>query len=570
MFTTHSGGAFRRASTRLLHPAARTAAALLMLGLACWWAPPLATAAKPAKAKRPAAKPAQPAAAPITDEELLRWLPDDCAALGWIHVPAILKSKAGRAAKIDPGESVGAYAELVGLEYGQVEWLAFGGGRQTWSRIDAKLHGVALVRSKKAFKLLPQAAADGATAWKSEEVGRRTLYVKEGITPAALTVLDEHTLLVGDPASLRAVLKRDGPAKLSEKLQQARRLLDRSKTVSVAVVLPDKIDGVDLSSLLISREIIEKIDAVLIEADFGDDLKAGVGAACRDEATALQIKGIAVALWSLLEAQGLDAQDSDLREALESVRISQDGPVVAFHMTVPASAIEKANSDDAGSSETLSALPFTPLAAPLSDLPASSLPAPAAAYGDAPSSGYSTASVFSSPVTGPVPTPPRAQPPGPPLDLRDVLRLVEAGVDEQVIGTYLQGRSLPKPLTADDLILLTEKKVSALVILMIQSLPVAPPGEGDAKKEARPKALAPPRKTGAAGPPLPLGPSELNASSQVAFLGPEGMEVRWDVSARGAFDSEPLVCPGRCDFPPRPRAISSPPARRPTPESRCR
>jgi hypothetical protein len=37
--------------------------------------------------------------------------------------------------------------------------------------------------------------------------------------------------------------------------------------------------------------------------------------------------------------------------------------------------------------------------------------------------------------------------------------------------------------------------------------------------------------------------------SQIHFAGPEGMQVNWDVSAPGAFDSEPLVCPGRYNFP---------------------
>lgn len=39
------------------------------------------------------------------------------------------------------------------------------------------------------------------------------------------------------------------------------------------------------------------------------------------------------------------------------------------------------------------------------------------------------------------------------------------------------------------------------------------------------------------------------SSSQVAFAGPEGMSVQWDVSAAGQFDSEPLVCPARYNFP---------------------
>lgn len=38
-------------------------------------------------------------------------------------------------------------------------------------------------------------------------------------------------------------------------------------------------------------------------------------------------------------------------------------------------------------------------------------------------------------------------------------------------------------------------------------------------------------------------------TSQVAFVGPEGMTVAWDIGAPGLFDSQPLVCPGRYNFP---------------------
>ena len=40
-----------------------------------------------------------------------------------------------------------------------------------------------------------------------------------------------------------------------------------------------------------------------------------------------------------------------------------------------------------------------------------------------------------------------------------------------------------------------------------------------------------------------------NQASQVAFIGPDGMLITWDVSMPGQFDSEPLVAPGRYNFP---------------------
>jgi len=46
----------------------------------------------------------------------------------------------------------------------------------------------------------------------------------------------------------------------------------------------------------------------------------------------------------------------------------------------------------------------------------------------------------------------------------------------------------------------------------------------------------------------PMPPS-VGATSQVSFVGPEGMVVNWDVAMPGHFDSEPLVAPGRQNFP---------------------
>ena len=44
-------------------------------------------------------------------------------------------------------------------------------------------------------------------------------------------------------------------------------------------------------------------------------------------------------------------------------------------------------------------------------------------------------------------------------------------------------------------------------------------------------------------PPMP------GRASQLAFVGPEGMRITWDVGAPGQFDSVPLLCPGHYNFP---------------------
>jgi hypothetical protein len=48
---------------------------------------------------------------------------------------------------------------------------------------------------------------------------------------------------------------------------------------------------------------------------------------------------------------------------------------------------------------------------------------------------------------------------------------------------------------------------------------------------------------GPGGPAGMVGPA-----SQISFIEPAGMQVQWDVSMPGGFDSDPLVTPGRYDF----------------------
>ncbi|MCH8047313.1 MAG: hypothetical protein IID44_26740 [Planctomycetes bacterium] len=53
---------------------------------------------------------------------------------------------------------------------------------------------------------------------------------------------------------------------------------------------------------------------------------------------------------------------------------------------------------------------------------------------------------------------------------------------------------------------------------------------------------------GGPGPSVMLPTDGAPGDAQIAFVGPDGMTVQWDVGEPGAFDSEPLVIPGRMNF----------------------
>ncbi len=82
------------------------------------------------------------------------------------------------------------------------------------------------------------------------------------------------------------------------------------------------------------------------------------------------------------------------------------------------------------------------------------------------------------PLPGAVHPPTTGQPPSgfrPTLSITDVIRLVEAGVDSDVIVRHARRHCLATSLTTDDLILLTKNGADVAVITALQKLPVGGP-----------------------------------------------------------------------------------------------
>ena len=77
----------------------------------------------------------------------------------------------------------------------------------------------------------------------------------------------------------------------------------------------------------------------------------------------------------------------------------------------------------------------------------------------------------------------------------------------------------------------------------------SPDGSGMGGSDAGAGGMGGACAVGAGGMGGGMGGGMMAPTSQVGFIGPDGMQVRWDVSMAGGFDSTPLVTPGRYDFP---------------------
>jgi hypothetical protein len=256
--------------------------------------------------------------------------------------------------------------------------------------------------------------------------------------------------------------------------------------------------------------LADRIEAINVEFDFDADLTMRLAAVCRDAAAAQQLNGIAAGLWTLVEMQGLDDQEPQVRELIRSVTIDVEGRVLTAGVDVPSEMVTLASNDPKpaaarsceasvnSSSPPASSTPHAPAVCPLT---VSQPPNPYATPYPAPGPGYAgPAAVSNSPCNAPpryaphcTPAPciyapavaPCWQPAGPALswlEIADVIRLVEAGVDDEVIARHVRKHRLSATLSAEDLILLTRSKASTKVINSLQEIPVTPkPSQADAR-----------------------------------------------------------------------------------------
>lgn len=457
--------------------------------------------------------------------DVLRYLPDDCGVYGWIKVAPMLESEMGRKFTRENSDFWNACCEQVAplaLNSGHIDRIVFGA------------RSVAEGEASKAIMILfcnqpvqpsgRQVSADG-TPWTTEAIGSRTMWVRGVGDPWAVCLVEDRVVLAGYPDPVRAALRRDGPIELPEKLERAHGFLDPATVMAMTFLPPDDFVQANGLPLPIAYQLLGQIEAFNLELDFDAGLGIGLSAVCSDEAAAQQLNGIAKGLWTLVQMQCLEEQQPEVRDVIRSVAFEVDGPVLTASADVPSGLFQLTECDRKGSSGRSWELglttpnaattpppgpvaavypgappnfqpgvsasptpavpqPCCPPSVPRTPLPYAGPPScPPSPYGAPPSYAPGTTAL---PPFGPstVPPPSYCQPPTPTmptLQIADVIRLVEAGVDDEIIIRHIKKHRLAADLKADDLILLTESGASTPVISALQEIPVAPkPGQPDA------------------------------------------------------------------------------------------
>jgi hypothetical protein len=126
-----------------------------------------------------------------------------------------------------------------------------------------------------------------------ETIGDYEMYVaKDG---NARCLVDDRVIAMGPADTLRAVLKRNDDAEISEELEAAWEEVDDTKPVYVVATLGAlmKKAGAGLPpGFPLTPDTLAKVESGNLTADPGEELSLVLALQCADEATAQQVKGV--------------------------------------------------------------------------------------------------------------------------------------------------------------------------------------------------------------------------------------------------------------------------------------
>ncbi len=267
-----------------------------------------------------------------------RYLPDDCEMVARIDVSDLTSSSLYKDLKGDYPEQFNKLDEMLAsqvdnLKIEDISSVTMGGGKDM----------VAVIKTKK--KISPDNVKQKKDA-KESKVGKYTLYELHG---DAFCMPDSHTVILGEPETLKKVLERNGNARFSDTLKSAIGKTNFSSTIAMAAVTkPGQAGDLLPGGIGVPHaKDLPQTDYISASINVGSDLDIKVTARCEDSSAAAEAKKKVEELKQQADqlggagGQGDAEMLNELKEITKSIKVSQSGSQVTMTATVKGSSIKK-------------------------------------------------------------------------------------------------------------------------------------------------------------------------------------------------------------------------------------
>ena len=176
--------------------------------------------------------------------------------------------------------------------------------------------------------------------------------------------VDDRTLLGGNAEMIKAVLARDGTAKLSQQLQTALAEVDFSSSIAGAIVLA----GLPLPPMAVPGAPVDpkQIESVALSIDLGSSIDVAAAAFFDNDNTASTLQEKIDQQMSMMRQMmaNLPPQMAPVKDVLDSLRVGRSGRKITASVRIPQSVIDQMPIGMGGPSPNAGAFPTAPNQSP--------------------------------------------------------------------------------------------------------------------------------------------------------------------------------------------------------------
>jgi hypothetical protein len=215
------------------------------------------------------------------------------------------------------------------LKFEDISSIAIGGSLASQDKV------VAIIQTSRSIS---ESEMAGSTTKRTEKAGEYTIYHE----PAGAAVrVDDRTLMGGNAEMIKAVLAREGPARLSQQLQTALGEVDFSSSIAGAAVLA----GLPMPPMAAPGAPVDpkQIESVALSIDLGSSIDVAAAAFFDNDNTASTLQAKIDQQMSMMRQMmaNLPPQMAPVKDILDSLRVGRSGRKITASVRIPQSVIDQ-------------------------------------------------------------------------------------------------------------------------------------------------------------------------------------------------------------------------------------
>ncbi|NQT39725.1 MAG: hypothetical protein HQ581_19675 [Planctomycetes bacterium] len=270
---------------------------------------------------------------PTSVDAAMKYLPDNCAMIGTVDMAAILANESVKKIQSEQQDDLKKVEEKFGISLSQVKRVTFGISDFKEGSGSAV---VGFTEPIKTEKIVAKVKEEGGKVTEKDVAGVKVYAISDG---PAFCFPSEQIAVVGDLATVEAVLKRGKKAELPAKLKAAWEGLGSSETIAVALSL-DKVGPIPM----LPPNLAENLDSAALFAKFSDEkIDIGGKVVCTEEDTATTLKGMIDMFVGQDKGEPADPSSppDPAAELLNSLEVSAEGKAMTVKLAISKEMIEK-------------------------------------------------------------------------------------------------------------------------------------------------------------------------------------------------------------------------------------